>query len=78
MTTTLPSTELDADQIQNIINLTLASAYDTVASWMLPTGESEADLDKRLAQQQKEFEALAFRPPRYIALVFFQKDGAQL
>ena len=63
--------ELDADQIQNIINLSMASAYDTVSSWLQPSSETKEDEARRLAATREEFERLAFRPPRLVDVQLF-------
>ncbi|KAG8956821.1 hypothetical protein FRC04_000299 [Tulasnella sp. 424] len=55
---------LDADQIQNLINMALSDAYDTVSSWLQPPSAAVLAADEKLRMSNQEFEKMAFRPAR--------------
>ena len=59
--------ELDVDQIENLVAMSLSNAYDVVSSWIQPSDSSKAAADAKLAADNAEFERMAFRPPRYVA-----------
>ncbi|KAG9016051.1 hypothetical protein FRB90_003714 [Tulasnella sp. 427] len=56
--------DLDADQIQNLINMALSNAYDTVSSWLQPPSAAVIEADERLRTSNQEFEKTALRPAR--------------
>lgn len=61
---TIVDEELDADQIANMINMSMQHASDLVASWMLPPDDPAA-LKPLPKVDQREFEKFVMRPPRY-------------
>lgn len=56
--------DLDADQIQNLINMALSNAYDSVSSWLQPPSAAVIAADEKLKMSNQEFEKFAFRPLR--------------
>jgi len=57
---------VDSEHIQNIINMSMAQAFDVVSSWMLPPSNSasSAVLEARRLADEREIEILAMRPSR--------------
>ncbi|KAG8886700.1 hypothetical protein FRB98_001104 [Tulasnella sp. 332] len=55
--------ELDAEQIHNMINMSMSHAHDVVSSWMLPPSDNKAK-PTLPSMNDREFEKLVMRPPR--------------